>query len=228
MPSFTLRWSGGSTKGNPLSRPVLWPHLQDHRSQVRAQDFRLGERAAGVEVFFRVEPHADARPEAATTPAAGWPKPARWPRWAGAAPWCAGCSGKCERYPCRPRNARRARSATFPPRSWPGPLDARRELRIPGAARPTKDGRTGAGFPTVPIRLGKGVRRVPHLALAGQEDEDVTAPQRKARPPRYRPPAPRQPGPGQPARVSRARVSRAASAGLRRHRRRRPRAADGT
>ena len=28
----------------------------------------------------------------------------------------------------------------------------------------------------MPIRLGKGVRRVPHLALAGQEDEDVTRP----------------------------------------------------
>ncbi len=59
-------------KGKIFDLPEAYGrHLQDHRRQVGAQDFRLGERAPGIEVLFRIEPDADTGPRRPQ-------RPARW------------------------------------------------------------------------------------------------------------------------------------------------------
>jgi hypothetical protein len=152
-------------------------HLQDHRSQVRAQDFRLGERAAGVEVFFRVEPHADARPEAATTTG---PLVGRSLRdgldgqalHLGAPAVAGNASGtRVDHVTHAGHGQRRFRHVRGQDRSTPAV-----SFEYPVLLGRRKTAVQGQDFQPVPIRLGKGVRRVPHLALAGQEDEDVTRP----------------------------------------------------
>ena len=83
-------------------------HLEDDRRQVRAQDLRLGELRAGVEVVLGVEADAGAgRRRGRSGRPAGRPTPARSARSAAAAPSCAGCSARCGRCPDRsPRRCR--------------------------------------------------------------------------------------------------------------------------
>ena len=55
------RRSGGSMKPNAATSPRSQRrHLQDHRRQVGAQDLRVGELRARLEVLLRVQPDADA------------------------------------------------------------------------------------------------------------------------------------------------------------------------
>ena len=69
-------------------------HLEDHAGEVRAQDLRVGEARALLEVLLVVEPDADARRRRGRSgPCAGRPTPARPARSAAAGPSAARCSG---------------------------------------------------------------------------------------------------------------------------------------
>ena len=169
-------------------------HLQDDRRQVRAQYFGLSERTPGLEVLLRIEPKADAGPEAAAATGALVGRGLRYgfdgePLDLGA--------------PAVARNARRARVddvthtghgergfGHIGGKDRPAPDMRLEDPVLFGRGEPAvqwEDLQTGpvgfgpvgfgpVGFSPVgfgPVGFGQGFRRVPHLAFAGEEDENV-------------------------------------------------------
>ena len=158
-------------------------HLQDDRGQVGAQDLRIGERRPGLEVLLRVEPdrHARLDPAAAARPLLG-----------------RGLADRLDREPLHLGLERVARDPRQPgvhdvPDAGHGErglgdvrgehdaADRRRVggehavllgSREPGVERHDLEGAAALD----PSEVGEGVGGVADLALAGQEDEDVSRP----------------------------------------------------
>ena len=164
-------------------RKILWPpqiqraHLQNHRRQMGAQNFRIGEGWAAPKVLFRIQPHADARhhPPAAAGALVG-----------------AGLGNLLHRQPLNlaaravaadPRRAgiddvanagHGQRGFGDVGRQHDARPATRLEYPVLFGGRQSRVERQHFGIGR--MMLAQAFRRLPNLALAGQEEEDVARP----------------------------------------------------
>ena len=160
-------------------------HAQDHGREVRAPDLGGGEPRPALEVLPRVEPDARARPDPPAPPAPLLGGGAR-DRLDGealdlgpvAVPADAGEPGVDHEPDAGHGNGglRDVRRQHHPP-----PLAGAEDPLLPGVVEACVQGRH-----LEPAVRAKGLRRLPDVALAGQEDEDVARPLPRRRPDRLR------------------------------------------